>query len=93
MYGMCLPLSVVTVWMVKRLAGVGEGQELAGVAMGTVAATFCDGLAMNWARGLHGSSAEMVLPGAGWILWGAGWILLAAYWVGRRGGQLTERCR
>jgi hypothetical protein len=87
MYGVCLPLSVLTVWMIKALAGLGRREVLGGVVMGTVAATMCDGLAMNWARGLYGVSGEAVLPGAAWILWGAGWILLAAYWEGSREGE------
>lgn len=91
MYGLCLPLSLATVWLVKRLAGLGPAQVVPGVVMGTVAATFCDGFALNWARGLYGASADLVLPGAGWILWGAGWVLLAAYWDGaRRTGARLE---
>lgn len=84
MYGAVAASGWVTVWLVKTVAGLGRSEVLPGVAIGTVAATLCDGLALNFARGLYGPNAELVLPGAGLILWGAGWILLVAIWEERR---------
>lgn len=46
---------------------------------GTATASFCDGIALTWARGLYGPGAEQVLPGAACILWGVGCVMTAAY--------------
>jgi hypothetical protein len=51
-----------------------------GIVLGTVIATFCDGLALTWARGLfYGSDLRLTTLGAGWIFWGVGLFLLFAY--------------
>ncbi len=77
-------VGVPTVWLMKRVCGLGSSQVISGATVGTASATLCDGVALMWFRSLYGPSAEAVLPGAACILWGVGWILAAAYWDGHR---------
>lgn len=74
-----LPISWISVLLIKRIAGLRAGQTLPGIAVGTVAAACCDGVALTWGRGLYGTDPVLVTYGAAWILWGAGLILLFAY--------------
>ena len=52
---------------------------MANCALATAAATFCDGIALTWFRGLYGTDPERIVLGAAWILCGAGMGLLLGY--------------
>lgn len=83
-----LPIYAATfpgVWLmvvaVRRLLGAGAAEMVPGIAAGSAAATFCDGLALRWFDGLYGPFAAQ---GAAWILWGASAFLVAAFIEERR---------
>jgi hypothetical protein len=74
-----IPMCWLSVLFIKKAAMLGAGQTLPGIAVGLVAATLCDGIALTWGRGLYGSDPAQVTYGAAWILWGVGLFLLFAY--------------
>ena len=79
-FALAIPGCWLSVLVVKRIARLEAGQMVAGIVIGTVTATLCDGIALTWARGLfYGSDPTLVNFGAAWILWGAGLFLLFAY--------------
>ena len=79
-FALTIPGCWLSVLVVKRIARLEAGQMVAGIVIGTVTATLCDGIALTWARGLfYGSDPTLVNFGAAWILWGAGLFLLFAY--------------
>jgi len=84
MFALGIPLCWLSVLLSRRLARLKAGQALPGIAIGLVAATFCDAIALTWGRGLYGSDPAQVLYGAAWILWGVGLFLLFAYLADRR---------
>ena len=73
------PIGWITVQFVKWAAALQPAQIVPGIALGTAAATLCDGIALIWTPALYGPSPEKILPGAAWILWGVGALLASAY--------------
>jgi hypothetical protein len=76
-------LSVPVAWLgvviLRWAAALQPERIVAGVAFGTGAATFCDGIALTWGRTLYGTDSGHVLLGSAWILWGVGLFLTLAY--------------
>jgi hypothetical protein len=79
-----IPASWLTVWIVKRAAGLQPPQVVPGLALATGAAALCDGLALTWMPSLYATGTEPALHGAAGILWGVGWILGFAILDSRR---------
>ncbi|GAB4192102.1 MAG: hypothetical protein OHK0022_06130 [Roseiflexaceae bacterium] len=80
-----IPICWLSVRFSKKAAGLAEGQTLPGIAVGLIAATFCDGIALTWGRDLYGTDPALITFGAAWILWGVGLFLLFAYLEDLRG--------
>lgn len=78
-FAVALPVCWLSVLFAKRVAQLQAGQTLPGIALGTAAAAFCDGIGLTWGNGLYGSDPAQVSYGAAWILWGVGIFLLIAY--------------
>ncbi len=79
-FALTIPGCWLAVLVSKQVARLAAGQTVPGIVLGTVIATFCDGLALTWARGLfYGSDLRLTTLGAGWIFWGVGLFLLFAY--------------
>ncbi len=78
-FALTVPVCWLAVLFVKKMAKLEAGQVVPGIVVGVVVATFCDGIALTWARGLYGLDAAQVTLGAAWILWGVGLFLLFAY--------------
>lgn len=70
-FALALPVGWGGVLIAIAVARLRPDQILPGIAIGTAAATFCDGLAFTWASGLYGKESEYLVFGAAWILWGA----------------------
>lgn len=85
-----IPICWLSVRFCKQVGGLAAGQNLPGVGIGLMAATFCDGIALTWARDLYGSDAALITLGAAWILWGVGLFLLFAYLEDLRGIGATR---
>ena len=78
-FAVAIPVCWLSVMFIKKVARLGTGQTLPGIAVGTMTATFADGIALTWGRSLYGSDPVMTTLGAAWILWGVGLFLLFAY--------------
>ena len=78
-FAVAIPVCWLSVLFIKKVARLSTGQTLPGIAVGTMTATFADGIALTWGRGLYGSDPAMTTLGAAWILWGVGLFLLFAY--------------
>ena len=78
-FAVAIPVCWLSVLFIKKVARLATGQMLPGVAVGTMTATFADGIALTWGRGLYGSDPALTTLGAAWILWGVGLFLLFAY--------------
>lgn len=79
LFGAAIPICWVAVRFAQYLARLQTGQILPGVAVGLIAATCADGVALTWGRALYGTDPAQIVYGAAWILWGVGWFLLFAY--------------
>lgn len=79
LFAVSIPVCWLSVLLTRNLARLEVGQTLPGIAIGLVAATVCDAVALTWGRGLYGSDPAQVVYGAAWILWGVGFFLLFAY--------------
>jgi hypothetical protein len=77
-----VPGSVPVVLLLRRLAALGRGQLLGGMAVATAAAMLLDGVALSWAPVLYGGAAHVAGSGAT-ILWGAGVLIFLAYALDR----------
>lgn len=75
------PISYIFVMIGKKAAKLEKSEILKAVVIMTIAATFCDGIALTWFRGIYAESYEVSHYGAAWILFGAGVGLLIAYFV------------
>lgn len=73
-----------TVWAKQRVASLRPDQLVAGAALASAAAMFCDGIALTWSS-LYGSGTDLV-PAAAWLLWGVAAILIAAFATAHRHG-------
>jgi len=81
LFAVSIPFCWVSVRVAAFVIGVTVQEVLIPAVIGTIVATFLDGVAMTWFSGLyHGISAETQF-GAAWILYGVGWILLFALLV------------
>jgi hypothetical protein len=78
-FALAIPLCWASVQLTRRIVGLGQGQLLPGIGVGSITATFCDGIALTWGRGLYGTDPDQIVFGAAWILWGVGLFLLFAY--------------
>ena len=83
-FAVAFPVSWFGVLVAAKVGKLGPDQILPGIAVGTVAATFCDGIALTWFRWLYGTDPEQVVLGAAWILWGAGAFFAAAFFEAHR---------
>lgn len=79
-----VPGSVPVVLILRRIAGLGRGQLLGGIAVGTAAAMLLDAVALSWAPGLYGGAALVAGAGAT-ILWGAGVLIFLGLALDRPG--------
>jgi hypothetical protein len=79
LFAVSIPICWLSVLLTKKLARLRAGQTLPGIAIGLVAATICDAVALTWGRGLYGSDPAQIVSGAAWILWGVGFFLLFAF--------------
>jgi len=68
-YAATVPIMFVTVWAIRRLAGLSDAQYPAGIALGTAAAIACDGLIIAFSPALYGGPGPDLAVGAAWILW------------------------
>lgn len=89
-FALSIPISWLSVGLIKKVARLEAGQTVASVVVATVVATLCDGLALTWGRGLYGSDPAQITFGAAWILWGVGLILLFAYLDDQRQASATR---
>ena len=90
-FAVVVPMSWLAVLLVKQVSKLGPGQTIPGVAVGAAVATFCDGIALTWARDVfYGSDPTITTLGAAWILWGVGLFLLFAYLEDQRHIRATR---
>lgn len=83
-FALIVPGTVPFVYLFRAAARLKGDQLFTGIALGTMAAAFCDGIALSWATALYGGIAQVAGSGAT-ILWGVGVVMLLAWLVGRRG--------
>ena len=86
MFAAAVPLLWVAVLIIRKLARLQASQLVAGCALATGAAAFCDGIALTWFRPMYGTDSDQIVLGAAWILWGAGMALVLAYVEAERRG-------
>jgi len=55
LFALSAPICWLSVAAIRRLALLEAGQVLAGIAVGLVAATACDGSALTWSPWLYGT--------------------------------------
>ena len=79
-----IPLALGFVPLARRVGHLRTHQIVPGLALATMAATLCDGIALTWLRGLYGTDPAEVLAGAAWLFWGVGLGLLWAFLLERR---------
>lgn len=89
-FAISVPVCWLSVLLSKKVARLEAGQTLPGIAIGLVAATVCDAIALTWGRGLYGSNPAQVTLGSAWILWGVGLFLLFAYLDDQRQARATR---
>ena len=78
------PIAWLTIWATRRIASLRPDQLVAGAALASAAAMFCDGIALTWSS-LYGLGTDLV-PAAAWLLWGVAAILTAAFATAHRHG-------
>ncbi len=78
LFALTIPSAWLLIWICKRAAGLGTGQIVAGIALASAAALFCDGVALTWSPSLYGGDRAALLPAAAWLLWGVGTCLTSA---------------
>jgi hypothetical protein len=83
------PVCWLAVLFTKQVAKLGPGQTVPGVVVGTVTATFLDGIGLTWGNGLYGTDPVLTTLGAAWILWGVGLFLVFAYVEDQRHARAT----
>lgn len=84
-FALVVPGTVPFVYLFRSVAGLVGDQLLMGIALGTMAAAFCDGLALTWVPQLYGEGLAQLAGSGATILWGVGVVLLLTLIVGRRG--------
>ncbi|QZY88268.1 hypothetical protein [Exiguobacterium acetylicum] len=81
-----LPVSWISVIIIKKVARLSAEQIVPGVSLGLLVATFLDGIVLTWGTSLYGTDPLFVGRGAAWILWGVFAFLAAAFIEARRMG-------
>jgi len=84
LFAAAAPIAWASIWATQRVASLRPGQLVAGAALASAAAMFCDGIALTWSS-LYGSGTDLV-PAAAWLLWGVAAILTAAFAIAHRHG-------
>ena len=82
LFAAAAPIAWASVWATQWVASLRPDQLVAGAALASAAAMFCDGIALTWSS-LYGSGADLV-PAAAWLLWGVAAILTAAFAAAHR---------
>ncbi|WP_410503137.1 hypothetical protein RIF24_07825 [Exiguobacterium acetylicum] len=82
-----LPISWISVIIIKKVARLNAEQLVPGVSLGLLVATFLDGLVLTWGTTLYGTDPLLVGRGAAWILWGVFAFLASAFVEARRMGH------
>ncbi|GAK44172.1 (2Fe-2S)-binding domain protein [Tepidicaulis marinus] len=72
LYALIIPGTVPFLFVVKKIAGLGDDQFALGIAVATAAATLLDGLALAFTPALYGTSVDQTAGAGAAILWGAG---------------------
>lgn len=83
-FALVVPGTVPFVYVFRRVAGLVGEQLLIGIAIGTMAAAFADGVALSWLPALYGEGADQLAGSGATILWGVGVVLMLAHVIGRR---------
>ncbi|OYY90293.1 MAG: hypothetical protein B7Y45_08345 [Sphingomonas sp. 28-66-16] len=86
-FALVVPGTIPVVYLFRAAAGLVGDQLLMGVAVGTMVAAFCDGIALSWVPQLYGNGLAQLAGSGATILWGAGVVLLLALLIGRRGNH------
>lgn len=84
LFAAAAPIAWALIWVTQRVASLRPDQLVAGAALASAAAMFCDGIALTWSS-LYGSGTDLV-PAAAWLLWGVAAILIAAFAAAHRYG-------
>jgi len=82
LFAAAAPIAWVSIWVTQRVALLRPDQLVAGAALASAAAMFCDGIALTWSS-LYGLGTDLV-PAAAWLLWGVAAILTAAFATAHR---------
>jgi len=83
LYALIIPGSWPFVWIAKWIAELRNDQIFSAVAVATMAAALCDGLALAWFPALYAATPELVAGAGGTILWGAGVIMALGFWMNK----------
>ncbi|WP_374138523.1 MULTISPECIES: hypothetical protein [unclassified Sphingomonas] len=86
-FALIFPGTVPFVYLLRWAAQLVGDQLLMGIAIGTMAAAFCDGIALSWLPSLYGEGVAQLAGSGATILWGIGVVLLLALIIGRRGAK------
>ncbi|MEI4460817.1 hypothetical protein SZL87_00125 [Exiguobacterium indicum] len=81
-----LPVSWISVIIIKKVACLNAEQMVPGVSLGLLVATFLDGIVLTWGTSLYGTDPLLVGRGAAWILWGVFAFLASAFIEAKRMG-------
>ena len=83
-FALAIPITLASMWITKFLMKLQFSELLKPVVIMTFTATFLDGIALAWFRGLYSNSFEVALNGSAWILWGAGLGLFFANFLDKK---------
>ena len=84
LYLAIIPGTYPALLLLRRLAGLADGQMVHAMAFGTAVAILMDGIALAWFPDLYGAGVDLHAGAGGTILWGGGVGLALAFWVDRR---------
>ena len=80
LFAVSIPIAWMSLPIAKLASGLERPRVIEVIVIGTIAATFLDGLALTWFPALYAGLSPTTQYGAAWILWGVGWLLLFARW-------------
>lgn len=83
LYLAIIPGTYPALVVLRRLAGLAEGQMVHAMAFGTAVAILMDGIALAWFPNLYGAGADLHAGAGGTILWGGGVGLALGFWMDR----------
>jgi hypothetical protein len=69
-------ITIITIYILKHISKLRYDELFKPLTIMTITATFLDGIAMTWFRGLYSTSFEVSFFGSALILWAVGWGLL-----------------